>query len=590
MSAVDYEGISKSLAKVSLNHHRSGSIVGPDEIYPMYVSPLPQRLQDLQQLSTWRWLRSKPLPNLFPSQDDSHSCVPTGPSAALQLDENRLNDRTPASSPTSIFDQLPDELLSEILWNAATPTKPDDPELSDAIERGALAFENDILQLCHISRRFAIVSRATPSLWTTITRLKSLDLLNMFLCLSSMRSIRFIQIGHWDHLMLPSTDIHDHTPALKLLMAHAERLEALSFRPVGHAQGMSLYHSVLSSSALQFPRLCHLDILCPYDNFKIDFGDTPIYGNLLGDRFPNLSSVVVPDYMFDQCAIKHLRSAAIIGDVNMIDERGAHVIYPVSDYIDSFIQLPQLETLTCRLNYNSEPSIILCASLREKQTFVSIIRLELIALARASTLFLADFLEYTSFPMVELIRISLYTGDGALNNVEEDVAREMIAMALVSSALSRQHQSFERLQTFFLYRQPVVTEERVQAFVDLDRFMLLKMRNLTAVGFDCLLPNDILHCLGALEGQPLGSMRCPLPLLERICLRASKELSFKTLTDIVRNRAVEGRHSLKDITFRGCGAEIRTWTREWEEFVNKMYILTGSPFPDAQPPRLHLEN
>lgn len=449
------------------------------------------------------------------------------------------------AQPNEGLNKLPNELLSHILCCAANPgpSRIDDPSV-DAISRGALAFEADVLRLSHVNRRFLHVARSTSALWTTITQLQPLGMVQAFLQRSGMCGLRVVQIDGNGGVRGSEMSIRAFQGAIAAVLQHAPRLEFLKLRAQGQDQEGAVYKMIVNADWHDFPRLVELDVFCPFvEEFYVDM-EPLILGTLLdGGRFPSLRSLCIPDYMLEVCAIKGLTSLSLIG---LQDHLVEDLFIPVEDIITTLSHLPELRSFSLRLEYDRDDVVILSEPEGEPIVIPGIQHLQFYSATPITNSFVENFLGCVCFPGLETLALHL-------SAPRRFVPGDIDTIFSVIYSLGSDLHSFPQLHTLKLFRSAYVdhamdTENIVDGAAD--RRMLARMPGLRDISLLETIPKHTLSLLGVISD---AEQPCILPLLERVSLHNCDYLRGEHIQDAVVSRQNVPRiQPLKHLEIKNC--------------------------------------
>lgn len=484
----------------------------------------------------------------------------------LQLAKGLALQGLQGSSRTILYN-LPDELISQILLetvqlDACGSTS---ETRKDAMARGALSFETDALRLSHVSRRFMSISRSTTSLWMTVTKLCSLDMVTTILKRSGKQPLHVVETA--GHLLSDNnhTDGSVFLQCLQAVLLQAARLKTLKLAP-GHTSHHTIAHQVLlKSHCIHLPALVALDVFCPFVNeFWTEWGDddpNPPFEELLPlNNFPALRKIRVPDYLFDLCASDRLTSFTLVGCVH---ERANEITYDVEDLLDAIKHMRLLEHFEMHMDFPDQfqdlfepsepiPDRVYCTHTALKSfTFK--------AHSNWTHQFVANIFELASFPNLETLSLEL-SYPSRSPSYEDD------GMFELERALSLAHNPFTKLHVLSLsrYARLLQVGEHVQSRAGIhspasiidDLDFLANMPALQEISLYYTIPYEtVVFGLGAWEPFEGAGVKCCLPELERVNLYHSKQVGYVGVLAMLEGRVKYKDHArpLQYLRIEGCG-------------------------------------
>lgn len=433
--------------------------------------------------------------------------------AQLRIHNEGPSQPEPSNLEQSLFDRLPDELISKIFLETLY-LHLHTPNLYEAFG------------LAHVNRRFMKVAYSTTNLWNTITQLRHPEMIKVALERSGNRPLHVVEAACDDDPQDEPIQGSMFAQCLQLILTHGSRLRTLNLANCNTLYSSIAYQMVIKPTWLRLPALEALDMQCPFiDDFWTAWeheAGNPEFRNILPEcRFPVLRSIRIPDYMYDVCVSEHLTSFSLVGRMH---SRADDMTYIAVDLLGIMIQMPRMEHFSMEMDYPEElgahyiqavnlvgPASFVCGALK---TFT------FRAKATWTHKFLATVFTHGQFPELESLTLDLSVGFGAQHG-----DGGVNTMALVTRALASREQTFNKLRQLSLSRamqgsrrvdRTPVHHKDATAF-DLD--MLQNMPGLQDVSLYYTMPQKTLvEGLGASERYGASSASCILPELEKVSL------------------------------------------------------------------------
>lgn len=275
----------------------------------------------------------------------------------LRLDAVQKRRRVLHQSRTVM--DLPDELLADIFISALGPLSMQDIHKERIYE--GLPTMKQVLALSHVSRRFLQVTLATPELWTCITQLSPIPLVEAFLERSGERDIVVAAItntGTRSSRLDMKVHAKDASASCNALREHLHCLQGIMF-PLGTWVPPAL-ECLLSEENVQFPALRRLEFT---PGSAEGFGTPATEDGSWAHRTPVLSTVIVSPIRVNAFASKSVTKLHLDGKLRSSEFPGV---------VEGIIMFTQLEDLTLDL-WGSESAVdVALAHLTSRVRLVSL--------------------------------------------------------------------------------------------------------------------------------------------------------------------------------------------------------------------------
>lgn len=413
------------------------------------------------------------------------------------------------------LNKIPNEVLSHIMSFTISPLKEEELGRPDTLRQVAPRME-DVVALSHVNRRFLHVARGTQTLWTVLTRLEPLDMVETFLSRSGMRALQVVQVFFKGGIQLA----HEYGQSLQVVWRHASRLEVLRLRPAGGEHQEEIYSFIYSAPQLEFPRLVNLGFICPSRRWT-DKPDPPSYGAILGARFPSLRSLDMPDFMLDLPVIKNLTSLHLHGRDELVDRDR---LFTVDSFLTALTKLPDLLSLSLDIDYSTDSAVVFRDATLPPVIVPAIVDLKFRTSEKTANIVVANILHHASFPNLQTLDLDLRTPYRQADAEETDGLLEAVY------ALGRDHHSFPQLHKVSLARVATLHVDIPDCLHPLDANadwkMLSRMPALRELSLYHTIPPCTLSRLRADED-------CLLPLLECIGLHQCAYVRADDIADVI---------------------------------------------------------
>ena len=420
------------------------------------------------------------------------------------------------------LEKLPNELLSRIFYFAIQPLETNDL-MSDIIRAPQM---EDVLSLSHVNQRFLHVARATQDLWTTITRLAPLGIVEAFLQRSGVRGLKVFQ--SYNHRRVGT--VHGLEQALCTVVHHASRLELLSLCMDEGKRQEAVHRIIMDAENLKFPRLVKLNVVCPFDD---TYQEELMYGTLLEGRVPNLRSLDVPGYMLGACAVETLTSVHLDCQERCTSGDAA---FSVDDLLAALEELPSLRKLSLDMNYDTRWAVQYRNSRLPNVVLPTILDLQISTSSNIATDAVGNIMLNASFPNLEVLDLILGTMNSRSDGDESD------SILSVVRSLGNSRQKFMHLHTFslgrFAYSDAGLPDEVHPSDAEVDERMLLRMPALKDISFYAAAPAPTLALLGTEQ----------LPFLESVSLYRCEHVGGYDILAMVKGRNSDSRGRVSHLT------------------------------------------